>query len=54
MVSFVFSANQAGGNLRHKHKTVKFDDPLQSVYNLVNRLKRVEKLHRFKSQPYFF
>ena len=49
-----------GGNLVRQHKTTKFDikgeqtTTLYKVYqNRLNRLKRVEKLHRLQSQPIF-
>ena len=55
MVFFVFSANQAGGNLGHKHKTVKFDDPLQrSVYNLVEKTKKSRKIASLQIITLFF
>ena len=51
-------SNHPGGNLVHKLKAVKFDlvgeQPATRHYpNQPNRLKRVEKLHRLKSQPIF-
>ena len=47
-----------GGNPVLKHKSVKFDvvgaQPATKYFpNQLNRLKRVEKLHRLKSQPIF-
>ena len=52
--------NHPGGNLLHKHKTVKFDvvgeQPATKYYpDQLNRLKRVEKLlcRRLKYQPMF-
>ena len=54
MVSFVFSANQAGGNLGHKHITVKFDDPLQSVYSLVEQTKKSRKIASLQITTLFF
>ena len=51
-------SNHPGGNLVHKLKAVKFDlvgEQLATRYfpNQLNRLKRVEKLHRLKTQPIF-
>ena len=54
MVSLVFSANQVGGNLGHKHKTVKFDDPLQSVHNLVEQTKKSRKIASLQITTLFF
>ena len=51
-------SNHPGGNLVHKLKAVKFDlvgEQLATRYfpNQLNRLKRVEKFHRLKTQPIF-
>ena len=50
--------NHPGGHLVYKQKTVKFDvvgeRPATNDYpNQLNRLRRVEKLHRLKPQSIF-